>query len=86
MKWAVLSDLHMNFKNCNTLTARDKLIEALRKENTDGEISFVLITGDCLHQNRGNGYSCYVTWTDAKLNIVDYERPIKVSALIQNKG
>ena len=54
MKWAVLSDLHMNFKNCNTLTARDKLIEALRKENTDGEISFVLITGDCLHQNIGN--------------------------------
>ena len=54
MKWAVLSDLHMNFKNCNTVTARDKLIETLRKENTDGEISFVLITGDCLHQNRGN--------------------------------
>lgn len=51
MKWAVLSDLHMNFKNCNTVTARDKLIETLRKENTDGEISFVLITGDCLHQN-----------------------------------
>ena len=34
---------------------------------------------------RGNGYSSYVTWTDAKLNIVDYERPIKVSELIQNK-
>lgn len=54
MKWVVLSDLHMNFRNCNTITARDKLIEALKKEKTDGEISFVLITGDCLHQGKGN--------------------------------
>lgn len=54
MKWIVLSDLHMNFKNCNTITARDKLIEALRKESADSKISFVLITGDCLHQNKGS--------------------------------
>ena len=54
MRWAVLSDLHMNFKNCTTITARNKLIETLKKENDDGEISFVLITGDCLHQNKGN--------------------------------
>ena len=54
MKWVVLSDLHMNFKNCTTITARDKLIEVLRKENVDKKISFVLITGDCLHQNKGN--------------------------------
>lgn len=54
MKWIVLSDLHMNFKNCNTITARDKLIEALRKESADSKISFVLITGDCLHQNNGS--------------------------------
>ena len=54
MKWAVLSDLHMNFKNCTTITARDKLVDALKKENADGKISFVLITGDCLHQNKGN--------------------------------
>ena len=54
MRWAVLSDLHMNFKNCTTITARNKLIETLKKENDDGEISFVLITGDCLHQNKGD--------------------------------
>lgn len=39
MKWAVLSDLHMNFKNCNTVTARDKLIETLRKENPYKELA-----------------------------------------------
>ena len=54
MKWVILSDLHMNFKNCNTLTARDRLIEALIKEKTNGQISFVLITGDCLHQSNGD--------------------------------
>lgn len=54
MRWVVLSDLHMNFKNCTTITARNKLIETLKKENDDGEISFVLITGDCLHQNKGD--------------------------------
>lgn len=54
MKWVVLSDLHMNFKNCTTKIARQKLIEMLKKENREGKISFVLITGDCLHQNKGN--------------------------------
>lgn len=54
MRWAVLSDLHMNFKNCTTITARDKLIKTLKKENNNEKISFVLITGDCLHQNKGN--------------------------------
>ena len=48
MKWVILSDLHMNFKNCNTLTARDRLIEALIKEKTNGQISFVLITGEVI--------------------------------------
>lgn len=53
MKWVVLSDLHMNFKNCTTEIAREKLLAVLEKENKKGKISFVLITGDCLHQNRG---------------------------------
>ena len=39
MKWAVLSDLHMNFKNCTTITARDKLVDALKKENENMRIT-----------------------------------------------
>lgn len=51
MKWVVLSDLHMNFKNCTTEIARKKLIDVLKKESG---ISFILITGDCLNQNKGD--------------------------------
>lgn len=54
MKWIVLSDLHMNFKNCTTDTARNKLIEALEKERNRGKISFVLIAGDFFYQNKGD--------------------------------
>ncbi len=54
MKWIVLSDLHMNFKNCTTETARDKLLDALKEEKKKKKIDFVLITGDCFHQNKGN--------------------------------
>ena len=54
MKWIVLSDLHMNYKNCTTKTAQEKLLDTLKKEEQRGKISFVLITGDCLHQNQGN--------------------------------
>lgn len=56
MKWVVLSDLHMNFKNCTTNTAREHLLDALKTERKKGEISFVLITGDCLHQNKGKAH------------------------------
>ena len=35
MKWVVLSDLHMNFRNCTTRIARTKLIELLHAHNTD---------------------------------------------------
>ena len=79
--------------------ARNCFITALRKsvvdENAKVKKEYLLpnyVAGCCRAAGldgikyRGNGYSCYVTWTDAKLNIVDYERPIKVSALIQNKG
>ena len=54
MKWVVLSDLHMNFKNCTTKIARKKLIEQLKKENKEGSISFIVITGDCFHKNKGD--------------------------------
>lgn len=54
MKWIVLSDLHMSFKNCTTQIARNKLIETLKKEKQKGEISFILIVGDCLHQYCGD--------------------------------
>lgn len=54
MKWIVLSDLHMNFKNCTTKIARQKLVEAVKAENAKGKISFILITGDCLHQYKGD--------------------------------
>ena len=63
MKWVVLSDLHMNFKNCNTKIARKKLIEKLKKENKESSISFIIITGDCFHQNEGdiNDISQFIT-------------------------
>lgn len=54
MKWIVLSDLHMNFKNCTTKIARQKLVEAIKAENKKGKVSFILITGDCLHQYKGD--------------------------------
>lgn len=54
MKWIVLSDLHMNFKNCTTKIARRKLLETVRTENKKEKISFILITGDCLHQYKGD--------------------------------
>lgn len=44
----------MQFQNCTTETAKEKLIEALKREKESGEISFVLIIGDCLHHNKGN--------------------------------
>lgn len=77
---------------------RNCFITALRKsvvdENAKVKKEYLLpnyVAGCCRAAGldgikyRGNGYSRYVTWTDAKLNIVDYERPIKVSELIQNK-
>lgn len=54
MKWVVLSDLHMDFKNCTTKTARRELLKVLKKENEEEDISFILITGDCLHRNHGD--------------------------------
>ena len=54
MKWVVLSDLHMNFKNCTTKIARQKLIETVKAENKKAKISFILISGDCLHQYKGD--------------------------------
>ena len=54
MKWVVLSDLHMKFKNCTTEIARKKLREALKKESEKEKISFILITGDCFHHNEGD--------------------------------
>lgn len=50
----VLSDLHMDFKNCTTKTARRELLKVLKKENEEEDISFILITGDCLHRNHGD--------------------------------
>ena len=44
MKWVVLSDLHMDFKNCTTKTARRELLKVLKKENEEEDISFILIT------------------------------------------
>lgn len=32
MKWVVLSDLHMDFKNCTTKTARRELLKVLKKK------------------------------------------------------
>lgn len=54
MKWVVLSDLHMKFKNCTTEIARKKLSETLKEENLNEKISFILITGDCFHHNKGD--------------------------------
>lgn len=54
MRWVVLSDLHMDFNNCTTEIARNKLIEKLKCENDSDNISFVIITGDCFHRNKGD--------------------------------
>lgn len=52
MKWIVLSDLHMKYNNFATKQAQDELIKTLAKEK--GNISFVLITGDCFLKNEGD--------------------------------
>lgn len=52
MKWIVLSDLHMKYNNFATKQAQDELIKTLAKEK--GNISFVLITGDCFLKNDGD--------------------------------
>ena len=44
----------MDFKNCTTKTARRELLKVLKKENEEEDISFILITGDCLHRNHGD--------------------------------
>lgn len=54
MRWLVLSDIHFQFKNCNTEIARKKLIEVISEEAEKEEISFILITGDCLHKHQAD--------------------------------
>lgn len=54
MKWLVLSDLHFQFKNCDTDIARQKLLEVISEEAKKERISFVLITGDCLHKHQSD--------------------------------
>jgi Molybdenum cofactor biosynthesis enzyme len=52
MRWVVLSDLHLTFKNCTTSTAREHLLETLEKEKSQyGNFSFILFTGDCMYQH-----------------------------------
>lgn len=51
MRWLVISDLHFNFKNYNTLVLRERLLKYLQKEcDKEGALSFILITGDCMFQ------------------------------------
>lgn len=52
MKWIVLSDLHMLCNNFDTKDAQEKLLAELRKMK--GQISFVIITGDCFNQSKGD--------------------------------
>ena len=55
MRWLVLSDLHLSFKNCTTSAARAALIEVLKRERNEyGDFSFILITGDCMNQHVAN--------------------------------
>lgn len=53
MKWVVLSDLHMQIRSGTTEIAREKLIETLKEEREKGEISFILLTGDCMNKHEG---------------------------------
>lgn len=55
MRWLVLSDLHLTFKNCTTSTARKALIQTLENEREEyGDFSFILITGDCMNRHVPN--------------------------------
>lgn len=54
MRWLVLSDIHFQFKNFNTEIARQKLIKVISEEAKKEEISFILITGDCLHKHQAD--------------------------------
>ena len=52
MRWVVLSDLHLSFENCTTSEARKTLLDTLQQEKEqNGEISFILLTGDCMNMH-----------------------------------
>lgn len=52
MRWLVLSDLHLEFGNRGTNMDRQELCEILeRKKKEDGNLSFILVTGDCMHKH-----------------------------------
>ena len=54
MRWLVLSDIHLQFENCDTEIARQKLIKVISEEAKKEEVSFILITGDCLHKHQAD--------------------------------
>ena len=54
MRWVVLSDIHYNVKNYKTLDLKSKLITYLKNEcMQNGAFSFVIITGDSMHEYSG---------------------------------
>ena len=73
------------------VSSRNCFVTALRKsvidENAKVKKEYFLpnyVAGCCRAAGldgikyRGNGYSSYVTWTDAKLRLVDYQQPVKI--------
>lgn len=52
MRWLVLSDLHLKFGNNGTNMARNELCKFLEeKKKKDGNLSFILVTGDCMYKH-----------------------------------
>lgn len=57
MKWLQISDLHFGYSGYKTNLFRQNLLKFL-KEN--GQIDFILISGDCMYQNKGEGCTEYI--------------------------
>lgn len=54
MRWVVLSDIHLSFKNYDTSVLRKELIITLENEAKKVPFSFVLITGDIMFKYNDN--------------------------------
>ncbi len=52
-RWLHISDLHSVCKGIRTQIMRDELIEEIKYINRQGQISFILITGDISDKNEG---------------------------------
>lgn len=52
MKWLHISDIHFNYSGYDSSNLKNKLLEKLTELNLD--LDFILITGDCFYQYKGD--------------------------------